>query len=102
MWVLEFVRLHVLPQGLNDDRSGLGVDAEHASQSGVQFKLGRLRAAKRRNYRYNRKLFRQTPVSLLSETHELNFKTLSAIDLTQLLLHRGLMHCMFLRFYPQF
>lgn len=39
MWVLEFVGLHVLPQGLNDDGSGLGVDTQHTGQSGVQLEL---------------------------------------------------------------
>lgn len=31
--------LDVLPQSLDDDRSGLGVDAQHAGQSGVQLEL---------------------------------------------------------------
>lgn len=39
MRVLEFVGLDVLPQGLNDDRSGLGVDTQHASKPGVQLEL---------------------------------------------------------------
>lgn len=39
MRVLEFVSLHILPQGLDDDRSGLGVDTQHTSQPGVQLKL---------------------------------------------------------------
>jgi len=37
--VLEFVGLDILPQGLNDDRSGLGVDTQHTGQSGVQLEL---------------------------------------------------------------
>ena len=39
MRVLEFVGLDVLPQGLNYDRSGLGVDAQHTSQPRVQLEL---------------------------------------------------------------
>ncbi len=39
MRVLEFVGLDVLPQGLNDDRSGLGVDTQHTSKPGVQLEL---------------------------------------------------------------
>lgn len=39
MGVLELVGLDVLPQGLDDDRPGLGVDAEHASQARVQLEL---------------------------------------------------------------
>lgn len=39
MRVLEFVGLDVLPQGLNDDRSGLGVDTKHTSKPGVQLEL---------------------------------------------------------------
>lgn len=39
MRVLEFMGLDVLPQSLDDDRSGLGVDAQHAGQSGVQLEL---------------------------------------------------------------
>lgn len=39
MRVLEFVSLDILPQGLDDDRSGLGVDTQHTSQSGVQLEL---------------------------------------------------------------
>lgn len=39
MWVLEFVCLDVLPQGLNDNRSGLSVDPQHTGQTGVQLKL---------------------------------------------------------------
>lgn len=39
MRVLKFVGLDVLPQGLNDDRSGLGVDTQHTSQPGVQLEL---------------------------------------------------------------
>lgn len=31
--------LDILPQGLDDDRSGLGVDAQHTGQSGVQLEL---------------------------------------------------------------
>lgn len=46
MRVLQFVCLHVLPQSLDDDGSGLGVDAQHACQSGVQFKLRRLQREK--------------------------------------------------------
>lgn len=45
MWVLQFVCLHVLPQSLDDDGSGLGMDAQHACQSGVQLKLRRLQRA---------------------------------------------------------
>lgn len=45
MWVLQFVRLHILPQSLDDDRSGLGMNAQHACQSGVQLKLRRLQRA---------------------------------------------------------
>lgn len=45
MGVLQFVGLHVLPQGLDDDRPGLGVDAQHAGESGVQLKLRRLEEA---------------------------------------------------------
>lgn len=37
--VLEFMGLDVLPQSLDDDRSGLGVDAQHAGQSRVQLEL---------------------------------------------------------------
>lgn len=37
--VLQFVGLHVLPQSLDNDRPGLGVDPEHASKPGVQLKL---------------------------------------------------------------
>lgn len=37
--VLQFVGLHVLPQSLDNDWPGLGVDPEHASKSGVQLKL---------------------------------------------------------------
>lgn len=40
--VLQFVGLDVLPQSLDDDWSGLGVDAQHAGQSGVQLELGGL------------------------------------------------------------
>lgn len=47
MWVLEFVGLHILPQGLNDDRSGLGVNTQHTGQSGVQLELRRLWWAQR-------------------------------------------------------
>ena len=39
MGVLELVGLDVLPQSLNDDRSGLGVDTQHTSQPGVQLEL---------------------------------------------------------------
>lgn len=39
MRVLEFVSLDILPQGLDDDRSGLGVDTQHTSQPGVQLEL---------------------------------------------------------------
>lgn len=39
MRVLEFMGLDILPQGLDDDRSGLGVDAQHTGQSGVQLEL---------------------------------------------------------------
>lgn len=37
--VLQFVGLHVLPQSLDNDGPGLGVDPEHASQPGVQLEL---------------------------------------------------------------
>lgn len=37
--VLEFMGLDVLPQSLDDDRSRLGVDAQHAGQSRVQLEL---------------------------------------------------------------
>lgn len=39
MRVLKFVGLDVLPQSLDDDRSGLSVDAQHTSQPGVQLEL---------------------------------------------------------------
>lgn len=39
MRVLQFMGLDVLPQSLDDDRSGLGVDAKHAGQSRVQLEL---------------------------------------------------------------
>lgn len=39
MRVLEFMGLDILPQGLDDDWSGLGVDAQHTGQSGVQLEL---------------------------------------------------------------
>lgn len=39
MRVLEFVGLHVLPQSLDNDRSGLSVDPQHPSKPGVQLKL---------------------------------------------------------------
>lgn len=39
MRVLQFVGLHVLPQSLDNDRSGLSVDPEHTSKPGVQLKL---------------------------------------------------------------
>lgn len=42
MRVLEFMGLDILPQGLDDDRSGLGVDTQHTGQSGVQLELGGL------------------------------------------------------------
>ena len=42
--VLEFVGLDVLPQGLNDDRSSLGVDTQHTSQPGVQLELRGLKS----------------------------------------------------------
>lgn len=45
--VLQFVGLHVLPQSLDNDRPGLGVDPEHASQPGVQLKLRGLDENKR-------------------------------------------------------
>lgn len=37
--VLEFVGLDVLPQGLDYDRSSLGVDPQHAGQARVQLEL---------------------------------------------------------------
>lgn len=37
--VLQFVGLHILPQSLDNDGPGLGVDPEHASQPGVQLEL---------------------------------------------------------------
>lgn len=37
--VLQFVGLDVLPQGLNDDGSGLSVNAQQTGQSRVQLKL---------------------------------------------------------------
>lgn len=37
--VLQFVGLHVLPQSLDNDWSGLSVDPEHTSKPGVQLKL---------------------------------------------------------------
>lgn len=39
MRVLQFVGLHVLPQSLDNDRSGLSVDPKHTSKPGVQLKL---------------------------------------------------------------
>lgn len=39
MRVLEFVSLDILPEGLDDDGSGLGVDTQHTSQSRVQLEL---------------------------------------------------------------
>lgn len=47
MRVLQFVGLHILPQSLDDDRSGLGVDPKHTSQPGVQLKLRGLDGKKR-------------------------------------------------------
>lgn len=41
--VLQFVGLHVLPQGLNDDGAGLSVDAQQSGQSRVQLELRRLK-----------------------------------------------------------
>ena len=41
--VLELVGLDVLPEGLDDDRPGLGVNPQHTSQSGVQLELWGLR-----------------------------------------------------------
>lgn len=40
--VLQFVGLHILPQGLNDHGPGLSVDAQQSGQSRVQLKLRRL------------------------------------------------------------
>lgn len=42
MGVLQLVRLDVLPQGLDDTGAGLRVDAQQASKTRVQLKLGRL------------------------------------------------------------
>lgn len=42
MRVLEFVGLHVLPQGLNDHGPRLSVDPQQPGKSGVQLKLRRL------------------------------------------------------------
>lgn len=42
MRVLQFVGLHILPQSLDNDRSGLSVDPEHTGKPGVQLKLRRL------------------------------------------------------------
>lgn len=47
MRVLELVGLDVLPQSLDDDRSGLGVDAQHTSQPGVQLELRGLMGTER-------------------------------------------------------
>ena len=41
--VLELVGLDVLPEGLDDDGPGLGVNPQHTSQSGVQLELWGLR-----------------------------------------------------------
>lgn len=43
MRILEFVCFDVLPQSLDDDRSGLSVDTQHTGQSRVQLELGRLK-----------------------------------------------------------
>ena len=48
MWVLELVSLDILPKGLDDDWSGLGVDPQHTSQAGVQLELRRLGSGKER------------------------------------------------------
>lgn len=45
MWVLEFVGLDILPQGLDDDGSGLCVNTQHPGQSRVQLKLRGLQDA---------------------------------------------------------
>lgn len=37
--VLQFVGLHILPQSLDNDWSGLSVDPEHTSKPGVQLEL---------------------------------------------------------------
>lgn len=42
MRVLELVSLDILPQGLDDHRSGLGVDTKHTGQARVQLELRRL------------------------------------------------------------
>lgn len=47
--VLEFMGFDVLPQSLDDDRSGLGVDAQHAGQSRVQLELRGLGFAEHRD-----------------------------------------------------
>lgn len=40
--VLQLVGFDVLPEGLDDAGAGLGVNAQQASQAGVQLKLGGL------------------------------------------------------------
>lgn len=45
--VLQLVGLDVLPEGLDDGRAGLGVDAQQAGQARVQLELGRLRTESR-------------------------------------------------------
>jgi len=47
--VLELVGLHVLPEGLDDDGPGLGVDPQHASQPGVQLELWGLQGGRQGN-----------------------------------------------------
>lgn len=44
--VLQLVGFNVLPEGLDDAGARLRVDAQQASQAGVQLKLGGLRRAK--------------------------------------------------------
>lgn len=43
MGVLQLVGFDVLPEGLDDAGAGLSVDAQQASQPGVQLELGGLR-----------------------------------------------------------
>ena len=50
MWVLELMSLDILPQGLDDDGPGLGVDPKHTSQAGVQLELRRLGRGKEKRH----------------------------------------------------